>query len=176
MPCRPRQLEIEPVNADAVWFVLHVKPRCEKKMADYCAVHAIEHYLPLRQETKIYQRRRVTVQKPVFPGYVFTVFALPQRSDVLKSNTVVRILEVLDQKRLLDELAQIRMALGVDPTLKACSALRRGQRVRIEAGPFQGLEGIVQTLKGKTRVLLNVDMIGQAVAVEVDAELLETAD
>ena len=161
------------MNDNATWHVLHVRPRCEKKMAAYCTAQGIEHYLPLREEAKTYQRRRVVVQKPVFPGYVFVAFAPAQRELVLKSNMIARIIGVLDQKRFLEELAQVRAALEVDPGLKACSAMKQGQLVRIEGGPFEGLEGIVQTLKGQTRVLLNVEMIGQAVAVEVDTELLE---
>ena len=156
--------------------MLHVRPRCEKKMADYCRTHSLEHYLPLREETKVYQRRRVTVQKPLFPGYVFTMFGPEDRALVLKSNTVVRILEVTDQRQFISELEQIRAALGMDPTLGACEAFKQGARVRIGGGPFQGLEGVVQTVKGKTRVMLNVEMIGQAVPVEVSMELLEPAD
>jgi transcriptional antiterminator RfaH len=158
------------------WHVLHVRPRCEKKMAEYAARHGLPHDLPLRQETKIYQRRKVTVWKPVFPGYVFVVFAPLERLAVLKSNVIVRILEAPDQAQLVHELEQVRQALAVDPTLDACGAFTRGRRVLIGAGPFQGLEGVVQTVRGKTRVLLNVDMIGRAVAVEVAIEALEPAD
>ena len=159
-----------------MWHVLHVRPRCEKKMGEYCAAHAVECYLPLREETKVYQRRRVTVEKPVFPGYVFLTFRPAERVTVLKSNVVVRILEVVNQEQLLHELAQIRKALDVDATLGACAAFERGRRVRVTAGSFQGVEGIIQTVRGQTRVLLNVDMIGQAVAVEIDRELLELLD
>jgi transcription antitermination factor NusG len=163
-------------NEGPRWHVLHVRPRCEKKTAEYCTTQSLESYLPLREETKIYQRRKVTVEKPVFTGYVFAVFDALQRLLVLKSNTVVRILDVLDQERFVYELAQVRKALTVDPSLGACQAFKQGSRVRIEGGPFQGLEGVVQVVKGKTRVMLNVEMIGQAVPVEVDQELLELID
>ena len=164
------------MNDEPKWHVLHVRPRCEKKMAEYCVTQHVSHYLPLREETKVYQRRKVTVEKPVFPGYVFTVFNSEERMLVLKSHAVVRILEVLDQTRFVKELEQVRQALDVDPTLGACAAFEAGKRVRIGGGPFQGLEGIVQTVKGKTRVLLNVEMIGQAVAVEADMGLLEAME
>jgi transcription antitermination factor NusG len=155
------------------WHVLHVKPRCEKKMAEYGVRRGCPLYLPLRTETKIYQRRKVTVAKPVFPGYVFVEFAPDQRAQLLKSNQIVRILEVADQNRLLHELDQIRKALAADPTLGACQAVMQGSRARIAGGPFQGLEGVVTLVRGQTRVLLNVEMIGQAVALDVDASLLE---
>ena len=158
------------------WHVLYLRPRWEKKMGEYCVAHGFSYYLPLREETKIYQRRRVTVHKPLFPGYVFVTFEPDERLQILKTNNVVRILEPRDQRTFLHQLAQIRRALRVDPTLGACAMLEKGRRVRILAGPFQGVEGFVETLKGQTRVLLNIEMIGQAIAVETDREFLEVVD
>ena len=80
-----------------------------------------------------------------------------------------------NQNQLIRELAQVRLALSVDPTLDACAAFQSGTRVSIKKGPFQGLEGVVQTIKGKAKVVLNVEMIGRALAVEVGVECLEPA-
>jgi len=145
-------------------------------MAEYCVSNGLAYELPLRQETKIYQRRKVTVRKPVFPGYVFLVFGAADKATVLKSNMIVRILPVLGQEQLVYELAQIRQALAADPTLDACAAFSAGRRVQIRAGPFMGLEGVVRKWHGKARVVLNVEMIGRALAVEVDMGALEPAD
>ena len=158
------------------WTVLHVRPRCEKKMAGHCAFYSIPHYLPLRRETKVYQRRKVTVDKPVFPGYVFAEVPRAQRLTVLKSSSIVRVIEVEDQARFVHEIDQVRQALAVDATLGATAAITSGRPVRIVGGPFQGLEGVVATVRGVTRVVLNVDMIGQAVKVDVDADMLEPLD
>ena len=158
------------------WHVLYLRPRCEKKMAGYCEILGLNHYLPLRSETKVYQRRKVTVDKPVFPGYVFVAFDREGRLALLKTNLVVRVLETRKQRALLHQLAQIRKALAVDPTLGAGTALSRGRRVRITGGPFQGVEGMVATLKGTAKILLNVEMIGQGVALEVDRDFLEPID
>jgi len=160
-------------TSQPLWHVLHVRPRCEKKAAAHCARLGLTVYLPLRERTCIYQRRKVTVEKPVFPGYVFAVFAPRNRVAVLRSRHVARILEVKDQARLEAELSQIRLALAIDRTLAAGDAYTTGQRVRIAGGPFRGLEGVVQTVRGGTRVLLNVEIIGQAVAVDAEKELLE---
>ncbi len=158
------------------WTVLHVRPRCEKKMADYCAFYAIDHYLALREETKVYQRRKVTVHKPLFPGYLFADLTRDKKDLALKSNQIVRVIETNDQDRLLRELQYLRQALDVDPTLGATSAFSRGKMVRITDGPFRGLEGIVKKSKNAARVVLNVDMIGQAVSIDVDMDLLEVID
>ncbi len=158
------------------WQVLYVRPRCEKKMAAYCVAQSIDYYLPLRNETKIYQRRKVHVEKPVFPGYVFVGHTEEQRVIMLKSNLIVRLLEVDAQKVFLHELEQIRRALQVDPTLGACAAFTEGVAVRIIDGAFRGIEGVVHAVRGETKVVLNVEMIGQAVAVEVETDYLEPMD
>jgi transcription antitermination factor NusG len=158
------------------WHVLYLRPRCEKKMAEYCRQRLFPHYLPLRRETKIYQRRKVTVEKPVFPGYFFVAFDGEGRLTLLKTNNIVRVLKPHSRRQLLHQLAQIRKALAVDPSLGACAALRAGRRVRIQTGPFMGIEGIVRSLKGKAKVCLNVELIGRAVAVEVDRQFLEVID
>lgn len=156
--------------------MLYLRARCEKKVAEYCRIHGLTHYLPLRQETKVYQRRRVTAEKPVFPGYFFVTFDREGRLKLLKSNVIVRVLEPVSERELLHELAQVRRALAVDPGLAACDALRAGRRVRITGGPFAGVEGMVEALRGQAPVRLNVDMIGRAVAVDVAREYLEVID
>lgn len=157
-----------------LWHILHVRPRCEKKTARYCDSVNIEHYLPLRSEQKVYQRRKVNVFKPLFPGYVFTKFSISQRILVLKSRQIVRILEVKNQAVLIDELHQIQKALEVNPCLSACSAVKKGMRVRIISGAFKGLEGMVIRLKGQKHVVLNVDLIGRGLLLEAGLETLET--
>jgi transcriptional antiterminator RfaH len=158
------------------WHVLYLKPRTEKKFAEHCQLHRFSHYLPLRQETKVYQRRKVTVHKPVFPGYFFVAFDPEGRATLLKTNYIVRILKPHSRRQLLHQLAQVRRALRADPTLVTEKGLDKGRRVRITSGPFMGVEGVVETVKGRTKVRLNVEMVGRAVVVEVEKELIELLD
>lgn len=158
------------------WHILYLRPRCEKKIADHCRILGLSYYLPLRKELKIYQRRRVVVEKPVFPGYIFLSFMDKQLLPLLQTNHVLKVIQPLNEKTLLRELVHIRKALAVDPALVSCVALRKGRRVRITAGPFLGVEGLVWSCKNNAKVRLNVDMIGQAVAVEVDKDFIEILD
>ncbi len=156
------------------WMVLHLKPRCEKKLADLCRLQGLPSYLPLSVVTRVYQRRRVTFEKPLFPGYLFVALRPSERSIVLKSNYVVRMIVPPRQRSMLRQLVQVRRALRVHPTLSQVRTLRCGEAVRIVAGPLKGLIGDIAILKGgassRLRVVLNVDLIGQAVAVEVHAD------
>ncbi len=155
------------------WTLLHVKPRTEKRLDAYCRKHNISCYLPLREESKIFQRRKVTVQKPLFPGYFFCNMSELTRKTVLSSNYIVRIIEPPSERGLKRDLVGIRRALRLDPTLVACKHLERGTRVRIKAGPLMGTEGTVDSIRGAGRVFLEVEMIGQAIAVEVEPDWIE---
>jgi transcriptional antiterminator RfaH len=148
----------------------------EKKVAEHCVLLRLDHFLPLREETKVYQRRRVTVQKPVFPGYVFAAFDDSGRMALLKTNSIVRFLLPPSEAEFLHQIEQVRAALAVDPTLGAAAALQKGRMVRITGGSFHGVEGLVDSLTHRTTVWLTVDMIGQAVRVEVDRNLVELID
>jgi transcriptional antiterminator RfaH len=158
------------------WFVLHLRPRSEKRVAQVCDIHGLEYYLPLRSETKVYQRRKVTVRKPMFPGYIFVSFKEEERICLQRTNHIIRILEPPSEDSLVFQLDQIKKALAVDETLGAAGSIDTGRRVRIAGGSFMGVEGVVESARKSGAVRLNVEMIGQAVVVEVDRDFVEIVD
>ena len=155
------------------WKVLFVKPRTEKKAAEYCALFHIPFYLPLRANTRVVQRRKVTFMLPIFPGYVFAKFQAGQRLALLQTNLVVRVLEPTHPRRMLRDLIMIRRALKADPELKPSKPLTQGHLVRIVSGPFMGIEGRVARMSGTLNVVLNVDMIGRAVSLTAQTSQVE---
>jgi len=158
------------------WHVLHLRPRSEKKVAQVCRANGLEHFLPLRAEVKVYQRRKVEVLKPLFPGYIFVDFDADSRVCLLRTNHIVRILEPASEELLLYQLNQVRLALEADSTLGAAEAICSGRKVRIKGGPFMGVEGVITSADKPGTVRLNVDMIGQAVAMDVDRDYIEVID
>jgi len=141
-----------------------------------CRVHGVDHYLPLREETKIYQRRKVTVLLPLFKGYVFIDDNPERRIHLHRTNHIIRWMRPGNDAVLRDQLEQIRLALQADPRLEGPVAFRHGRRMRIKGGVFMGIEGVVGICRGKSKVRLNVEMIGQSVALDVDADLIEFID
>ena len=61
------------------WQVLYLRPRLEKKTAELCRTSGIPCYLPVRSQTRTYQRRKVTTETPVFPGYLFVALDASRR-------------------------------------------------------------------------------------------------
>lgn len=155
------------------WIVLFVKPRTEKKVTEYCKLYGIPSYLPLREKTRVMQRRKVTFMIPVFPGYVFAKVTPDLRLELLKTNLLVRTLEPLQPRRMLRDLIMVRRALRVNPTLQTAKPLAKGRLVRIISGPFMGIEGRVSRVSEKMQVILSIDLIGQAVSASVQTDQIE---
>jgi transcriptional antiterminator RfaH len=155
------------------WQVLYLRPRLEKKTAEICRLQAIPFYLPVRRHTATYQRRRVTTELPLFPGYLFVALDAPRKLALQKTDHVLRFLEPSRPFRLLRQLVQVRRALRIDPTLRAVKPLAAGTRVRIVAGSLRGTEGIVARLSSTMRVYLTVDLLGQGLVVRASREQVE---
>lgn len=158
------------------WKVLFVKPRTEKKVGEYCKLYGIDYYLPLREHTRNVQRRKITVILPLFPSYVFVRLPPSQKLQLQQTNLLVRILEPSNPRKMLRDLIMVRKALRANPMLTTATPLTKGRLVRIISGPFAGIEGRVARLTAKMKIVLNIDMIGQATAVEMESELVEVLD
>jgi transcriptional antiterminator RfaH len=162
-------------DRERAWVVLHSRPRCEKKVADYCKRNELPWYLPLRKKIHQYGSRERSFWSPLFPGYVFCMVTPAKKSDIRQNRYVANLLDVLDQEKLVEQLRQINHALTVGEVVEVMPYLDSGRHVKVTGGVMKGLEGIVSRVKGRTRVIINVDMIRQSVAVEVDSAWLVPA-
>jgi transcription antitermination factor NusG len=155
------------------WWVAHTKPRCEKKLAQYCKREGLSATLPCYKSHHRYRGKTAVFVKPLFPGYVFLQIEDAQRQSVLQSDYVANLLVVLDQDLFVRQLEEILTALDADVELRLAPAIGVGMRVQIKSGPLRGLEGWVEHRSGPQTVLLRLDFIGQAAAVKVEAWDLE---
>ena len=159
-----------------IWYVLHVKPRREKMVNDHLAILRVFHYLPLvRKETRV-QRRKVVRHVPVFPGYVFTRLFPDERMAILRTQHVVRTIEVTDPRRMIHQLRQIEHASRLPADLRAVESFAAGEYVRVVSGPLRGLEGQVKRIGAQTSLVLTVDILGRALEASVSPDDLEKLD
>ena len=159
-----------------IWYVLHVKPRREKMVNDHLAILRVFHYLPLvRKETKV-QRRKVVRHVPVFPGYVFTRLFPDERMAILRTQNIVRTIEVTDPRRMIHQLRQIEHASRLPADLRVVESFAAGEYVRVVSGPLRGLEGQVKRIGAQTSLVLTVDILGRALEASVSPGDLEKLD
>ncbi len=153
------------------WWVLHIKPNCEKRVATYLLNRNISYYLPLYQrKTKVgYWGRTRTTEVPLFSGYL--CFALDRERHNLLYDTkkLVRIIKVDDQERFVKELHAIVQAIETGEDLLVKPGLVPGRRVLILSGPLEGTEGVVVRRRTERQLALSVQMFNQSVLVKLDS-------
>lgn len=166
---------LAPAPGGQAWLVVHARPRAEKKITTFCRSHGFASYLPLRDKVHVYGKRKRVYSTPLFTGYVFCCVDPRGRSLLRQNQYAANVLDVFDQAGLLAQLRQVRQALSAGQIIEVLPYLEAGHRVRVTAGPLRGLEGVVVRAKGRTRIVLNVDMIMQSVVAEVDGDWLAPA-
>lgn len=165
------------VSADRMWTAALARPRCEKVVARYCGRIGIPCYLPLRREVKRYQRRNVEAFLPMFRGYLFLHLGPGDKEALAQCQRVAAVLPVdhMKEVRLVEELRSIRILelAGLQSELVVHPELAAGQEVVIGTGPMRGLRGIVEQRRSRARVTVNVEILGQAVSVDLDVGEVE---
>jgi transcription antitermination factor NusG len=152
------------------WYALYTCPRHEKCVAHQIEQRSISCFLPLYRSVRRWKDRRKELELALFPGYVFVRLALQDRFRVLQLPSVVRLVSFNGQPAVLPEaeIDRLRQRLARGSCIEPHPYLRVGRRVRVCAGPMQGLEGIIVRRKERCRVVFSLDLIMRSVAVEVD--------
>jgi transcription antitermination factor NusG len=157
------------------WYAAYTSANHEKRVAEQLSARAVEHFLPSYTSVRRWKDRRVTLQLPLFPGYVFVRMELRNRLQVLQIPGVARLVGFGGMPTPLpqEEIESLRAGLASGVCAEPHPYLNVGRRARIKQGPLAGLEGILLRWKGNWRVVLSLDLIQRSVAVDVDASALE---
>jgi len=175
VPIEPRSIPgLMPDGPQAPrWFALYTASRHEKRVAQHLSQREIEFYLPLyKSERKWSDGSRVTLDLPLFPGYLFVHIQRSERSRVLGVPGALAVVGGTggEPACLPDTtIHALRSGLEARPA-RPHPLLTAGQRVRIRSGALAGFEGIVARNKNIFRVVLTVEHIMQSYAVEVAVE------
>ena len=94
----------------------------------------------------------------------------------MTTNRVATTIEVLDQDSLVRDLSNIQTAMSGPEQLDPFPYLQAGRRCVVTTGAMKGVEGLLVRRKNVDRLVLRVEVLGQAVATEIDASLVEMID
>lgn len=158
------------------WFALYTTSRHEKQVIQHLRQREVECYLPLyKVQRKWANGLRVTLDLPLFPGYVFVHIQRSERGRVLGVPGALSVVGGTggEPASLPDTtIDALRIALA-ERLARPHPVLTAGQRVRIRSGALTGFEGIVVRNKSSLRVVLTLEHIMQSYAVEVGLDDLE---
>ncbi|MGA2133248.1 MAG: UpxY family transcription antiterminator [Bryobacteraceae bacterium] len=156
------------------WFALTAKPRHEKAVAANLRNKGLESYVPLYRVRRQWTDRLQPVDVPLFPGYVFCRFAYASRLPVLSTPGVRSVVGFSNGPTPVadDEISNIQAIQASGLPMQPWPYLQAGQKARIERGSLAGLEGVLLREKDSLRVVVSVELLHRAVAVEIDRDMI----
>jgi transcription antitermination factor NusG len=177
-PLTARVMEAETVAVDELeasvqprWYAVYTRANHERRVADQLAERGVENFLPQYASVRKWKDRRVRLQLPLFPGYLFVRIALQNRLKVLQVPGVAWLVGFAGRPVPVPEEEFVKICGFLSQGLRAepHPYLTVGRRVRITGGPFVGLEGVLRRKKSNLRVIVSLDLIQRSVAVDVEA-------
>lgn len=157
------------------WVAVKVESRCEKAVAREVSLRGWGYFLGLRRQIRYYQRRRVVVQTPIFPGYLFVLLSPEEQSTATlrKIKHVLYLLQPPDPLQLWKELHALYRVLESNCSITPEEQLQPGERARIIKGCLKGVEGIIIANREGWRLLVVIKMLGQGVSLEISVDQVE---
>jgi transcriptional antiterminator RfaH len=152
-------------------------PRQEKAVARHLRAARIAYYLPqVVKEDRTPAGRRIRSVVPLFTSYLFLLGDDAERLAALRSNRLVRVMEVPDQDALVHDLRQLHQMLSSGLTVLPEPVMPVGARVRIKTGAMAGIEGIVVRRGKREQFVAMVHFLGQGAMVEFEDWQAEKLD
>ncbi|MGH9775328.1 MAG: transcription termination/antitermination protein NusG [Candidatus Acidiferrales bacterium] len=172
---RAERIEDEEGAQRLHWYAAYTCANHEKRVAEQLASKSIEQFLPLYDTVRRWKDRKVKLQRPLFPGYVFVRARFAERVRILEIPSVARLVGFNGRPAVLpeDEIETLRKGLEMQVRAEPHPFLRAGRRVIIRSGPLAGLRGILLCRKNRLRVLITIELLMRSIAVEADLADLE---
>lgn len=157
---------------DAAWFAIQTLYRYEFRVLRDLTVKGFTGYLPLFRERRRWTDRTKIIETPAFGGYLFLRFnsSLQSRSLVLNTSGVFRMLpDNHNPSAIADiEIESLRRTLDSNLPCAKCELPLVGTKVRVRSGALAGVQGQILRIHNKSRLVILVSSISQAISVEVD--------
>ena len=156
----------------ARWYAVYVKSRYEKKTSNLLNDRHIETYLPLIGRLRQWSDRKKMVEEPLFKSYLFVRTDLKDYFDILNTPGVVRFV-CFEGKPVPvpdNQIVAVREYIGEyegDDDFEQIQDLHEGQWVEISHGQMKGLVGRLVEIRGKQRLIVNIEAVGQSLPINV---------
>jgi transcription antitermination factor NusG len=161
------------LNPDATpqWYAVCTRSNHEKCAATQLELRSIEYFLPLYESVRQWKDRRKRLEFPLFPGYLFARIALQNRVAILQVPGVACLVGFAGRPAPVreEEFAKIRLFLQQGLRAEPHPYLRVGRRVQVRSGPLQGMTGIILRRKNSCRLVISLELIQRAMAVDIDS-------
>jgi transcriptional antiterminator NusG len=159
------------------WYVIQTHCRTETSVQTALQRKGLEVFLPQMIVPKMKRGRKVMVNLPLFPSYLFVHAHIDAKvlHKIIKVDGVVRLLgNGAPTPVSPEQIKSIRTIVAGDRPYYPWRYLEKGKKVRVIDGPLAGVVGTLVAWKDKQRrLVVAVELFQRSMAVELDSEAVE---
>jgi len=158
------------------WSCARLQARRENLAVHFLKLNEFETYCPRIRERRVRHGRWVEVTPPLFPGYCFVQIRLQWSRARWAPGVAMLLMDGNQPARVPDTLIeQIRKREVRGLVELPRPGLKRGDRVRITRGAFEGRLALFDGMKPHERVEVLLTLLGGAQRVTLAADAVEPA-
>ncbi len=160
------------VPSDLPWYGVRTKSNHEKVAAVVLENKGYEQFLPTYRCRRRWSDRVVETNQPLFPGYVFCRFDAKRRLPIIMTPGVISVVGYGKEPAPIadSEIEAIQAVRRSGLAAEPCPYLREGERVRVNRGALEGVEGILLNKKSEWRMVVSITMLQRSLSVEIDRD------
>jgi transcription antitermination factor NusG len=152
------------------WYVLMVRSNHEKRIAHALGERGIAHFLPCYRSLRQWKDRRITLELPLFPSYLFVRISLAERLRALTIPHVFSLVGTGGSPATVSEREIDSIRRGVEHgEAQPYPYLTVGEPVVVTQGPMCGVAGILVCQQNSARVVISVQTIARSIVLNVDS-------
>ena len=157
------------------WIAVYTKSRHEQIVVNELSKKDIESFCPMFKERRQWSDRKKWVHFPLFRSYVFARIHLKENIFVLQSIGVNKIVKFQNKISIIPDqvINDIKNIVDGGYKIQQVDYFIKGDEVSVVSGPLKGINGIIQDLKGDSRLIMKVEAIRQAFSIEISSEQLK---
>ena len=157
------------------WIAIYTKSRHEQIVVNDLSKKDIESFCPMFKERRQWSDRKKWVHFPLFRSYVFARIHLKENIFVLQTIGVNKIVKFQNKISIIPDqvINDIKNIVDGGYKIQQVDYFIKGDEVSVVSGPLKGVNGIIQDLKGDSRLIMKVEAIRQAFSIEISSEQLK---
>jgi transcription antitermination factor NusG len=154
------------------WYAIRVKSNRERITAEALKGKGFPVCFPRYRDHSQRANSDRTIERPLFPGYLFCCFDVTKRLPILTSPGVVHIVscgrtpQPVDEREMSAVLSIVQSGLAAKPH----QFLSIGQNIRLDRGPLAGAQGVILSYLGEAEFVVSVSLLRRSIAVKVDRD------
>jgi transcription antitermination factor NusG len=150
------------------WLIAYTLPKAERKVLKKLETLGISAFLPMQKVVRNWSDRKKKLEVPLFPNYIFVHAFNNRLYDPLKVKEIVRYVSFNGRPAIVPEslIDSLRKMLNGKVEVSN-EEIKCGMRVRVEDGPFMGIEGKLTRYNGESRLVIELDVMRRIVSVEI---------